>query len=116
MANNFREVKRIPVCLGSGTKYQVEIVGNEVVISEEVKPREWEDITHACHLEYRESQHCDGRYIAVIYVASRFHGTCLVPMWAAVIGTKGIVAQKGFKVEPAEGAYTSFKIFRKCSR
>lgn len=69
----------------------------------EKKVEAWKDVTRACRLEFRDSRHCDGRYIAVIHCGDQ----------AAIIGIQGIVAQKGFKVEKAPMAYTSFKVFKK---
>lgn len=109
MDRNLREVTRIPICcLEKGRKYQVEIQGNEVVISKEVGwETVWEDITKSCYLDFRDSRHCDGRYIAVMYKGK--FGILL----AAVIGTQGIQTQHGFKVEEPARAHTSFNIFRK---
>lgn len=102
-ANPFREVTRIPICLEKGKKYQVEIQGNEVVISKEA---EWKDITKSCYLELRDSHHCNGRYIAIMHKDINIKT-------AAVIGAAGIQAQHGFKVEKAYGAYTSFRVLKK---
>jgi len=100
----FREVTRIPICLEKGRKYQVEIQGNEVVISKEV---EWKDVTKSCYLEFRDSQHCNGRYIAIWYKDGR------VNKMVAVIGFAGIQVQSGFRVEKPSGAFTSFRILKK---
>lgn len=100
MTECFEEVTRIPICLEKGKKYQVEIQGNDVVISKEAK---WRDITKSCYLEFRDSQHCSGRYIAVMYSNKM----------VAVIGTASIQVQHGFKVEKPSGAYTSFRVLKK---
>jgi len=105
MAENFEEVTRIPVYIEKGKKYRVEIQGSEVVISKESG---WKDITKSCHLEFRDSQHCDGRYIAI--VNRDYIGT---ERLVVVIGTQGLVAQKGYKIEKAPMAFTSFKVFKK---
>jgi len=99
------EITRIPIHLEKDIKYQVEIQGNEVVISKEVKEPRWVDITKLCHLEFRYSQHCDGRYIAIIYRETNKQ--------AVIIGMNGITAQKGLKIEKAPMAFTSFKIYKK---
>lgn len=98
------------VTLERGEKYQVELRGNEVIVSKVIvskvimsKETEWEDVTKSCCLEFRSSQHCNGRYIAVMY------GNKM----AAVIGTAGIQSQKGFSVKKPSGAYTSFQVLRK---
>ena len=107
MSKCFKEVARVPVCLEKGRKYQVELVGNEVVISKETTSPMWTDVTKCCHLEFINSQHCDGRYIAVIYKAGRDEKR------AAIIGKAGIQPQHDFKVEKPAGAYTSFKVYMK---
>lgn len=110
MDKNFKEVTRIPICLEHGRKYQVEIQGNEVVISKEVGwETVWEDVTKSCHLEFRDSRHCDGRYIAIMYGVVN-------PVRVAVVGTAGIQTQSGFKVEKPARAQTSFSIFKKTRR
>jgi len=106
MAKCFKEVTRIPICLEIGKTYQVELQGNEIVVSKEVKEPVWADITKSCYLEFRDSQHCNGRYIAVMYEDKDLK-------LAAVIGTAGIQVQHGFKVEKPSGAYTSFRILKK---
>lgn len=103
MVEGYKEVTRIPICLEKGRKYQVEIQGNEVVVSKETAR---EDITKSCYLEFRDSRHCDGRYIAVIQKGTN--------RLIAIIGMKGIQAQHGFIVEKPAGAFTSFKILEKC--
>jgi len=103
MVKKFKEVTRVPICLEKDVKYQVEIQGNEVVISKEFSEPEWTDITKGCSLVFKESQHCDGNYIAIMYMGSK----------VAVIGTAGIQPQHGFKVEKPAGAFTSFTIYKK---
>lgn len=100
MSGEFEEVARMPICLEKGKKYQVEIQGNEVVIS---KRSEWEDITAECILDFRYSCHCSGRYIAVMHIGKL----------AAVIGYRGIQSQSGFKVDMPPGASMSFRILKK---
>jgi len=108
MAKCFREVARVPVCIEKGKKYQVELVENEVVISKETAVPMWINVTKSCYLVFRDSQHCDGRYIAVIH-----KGYGCDEKLAAVIGKAGIQPQHDFKVEKPAGAYTSFKVYRK---
>ena len=101
----WEKVKEVACKDAEGT-YRVRAEDGKLVIEKMVG--DWEDVTKSCRLEFRDSHHCDGRYIAVIF---RSHITG--DRTAVVIGIKGVVAQKGFKVEPAPMAYTSFKIFRK---
>lgn len=106
MVKSFTEVARVPVHLERGEKYQVELIGNNVVISKESRAPEWEDVTRSCYLEFRDSQHCSGRYIVVMHYGEERRQ-------AAIIGTAGIQVQHDFKIEKPAGAYTSFKIYRK---
>ncbi len=94
------EVTRIPICIEKGRKYHVKIQDNEIVISMEAA---WEDITKSCQLEFRDSQHCNGRYMVITHDHK----------WVAIIGTAGIQAQHGFKVEKPAGAWTSFRVLKR---
>lgn len=106
MGEDCKEVIRIPMRFERGERYQVEIQGSEVVISRKVEKPEWVDITKSCYLEFRDSCHCNGRYIAVMHKAN-------IGRPVAIIGMAGIHAQHGFKVEKPTGAYTSFRILKK---
>jgi len=100
----FKEVTRVPICLEKGRKYRVEIQGNEVVISKEV---EWKDITKSCYLEFRDSKHCNGLYIAIM-CKDKYYDRLV-----AVAGVAGIEVRGGFKVEKPPGASTSFRILKR---
>ncbi len=99
----FKEVSRIPICLEKGKKYQVEIQGNEVVISKEIVKPKRRDITNACTVEFRSSKHSDGNYVAILLAGVRSP--------VAIIGIRGVVVKEGYKVEKAYGASLSFRIF-----
>lgn len=100
MSEEYEEVARMPICLERGGKYQVEIQGNEVVVS---KKSEWEDVTDECTLDFRRSCHNSGRYITVNHEDKK----------VAVIGYHGICAQRGFRAEIPPGASVSFRILKK---
>jgi len=114
MSKQFVEVARVPVCIEKGKKYQVELDGNEVVISKEKQVPEWKNITKQCHIEFVDSRHCDGRYIAILYT-HRVKGVVVVSR-VAVVGMAGIQAQHGFMVEKPAHAWTSFAISMKVRR
>ncbi len=114
MSKCFKEVARVPVCVEKGKKYQVELVGNEVVISKEIVVPMWKDITKQCYLEFVDSHHCDGRYIAIFY-NHQVKGVVTV-IKVAVVGLAGIQAQHGFMVEKPDHAWTSFAISMKVRR
>lgn len=104
MTKRFEEVARVPFCFEEGRKYQIEAQGNQILVSREVEEPEWKDITKSCYLEFRDSQHSDGRYIAIIHKDKVEHV-------AAVIGIKGIVTQHGYRIERAECASVSFNVY-----
>jgi len=106
VGKNFKEVVRVPICLERGREYRVAIEGNEVVISKKMSPEKvWEDITRTCYIEFRDSRHCNGRYIAV-----KQKGTDKL---VAVIGMRGIQAQHNISIVKPTGAFTSFRILKK---
>lgn len=107
MATKYEEIKRIPIELCDSDKLKVTIEDNAIVVYKKVD--EWANVTNACRLEFRCSQHSNGRYVAILYKPP-LGGS---PKVAAVIGLNGIAAQSGFKVERAEGAQISFQVFRK---
>lgn len=114
MTKEFVEVARVPVCIEKGKKYQVELDGNEVVISKEKQVPEWKNITKQCHIEFVDSRHCDGCYILITY-NHRVNGK-VVTSRVAVVGMAGIQTQHGFMVEKPNHAYTSFAISMKVRR
>lgn len=109
MMEGYKEVTRVPICLEKGREYRVAVEGHEVVISKKMSPEKvWEDITKDCYLKFRDSQHSNGRYIAVMR-----KGT---DKPVAIIGIAGIQAQHNISVVKPPGAYTSFRILEKTRR
>lgn len=111
MIKKMVEVVRVPVCVEKGKKYQVELIGNEVAISKEVKVGDWLKVTNDCVLDFRYSQHSSSCYIAIIDLNG--HSCNAQGKLAAVIGMKGIQPQADYKVEIPTGASMSFVIYKK---
>jgi hypothetical protein len=109
VAIRYEEIKRVPINphLYRGQQLKVTIDNGEIIISRKVA--DWENITSCCFLDFRWSQHSEGKYIAIMY---RLLLTDTAKL-AAVVGIHGMVAQSGFRVEKPEGASVSFQIFKK---
>jgi hypothetical protein len=67
-----------------------------------------EDITNKVRIQFIDSKHSDGYYIALMYKPPlQVEEECV-----AVIGATGILPRKGYDARKAPGASISFQIFK----
>ena len=81
--------------------YRLTVKGNKLIVEKEVETDL--DITSACRITYRESQHSDGYYIALT------HGRHDV----AIFGVKDTpVVMGGYELRRPDKARVSFRVYK----